>query len=86
MDNIAKCPLCHVELEYKKINNTHVYVCEECPFVGFEFYFDEDMENLKAYLSDEKECEKCGNMVLKKEMFKGERLCEDCYETGVDYI
>lgn len=41
----AICPLClHGKLDHRirkhnlaNRNDTHVYVCPECPFIGFEF-------------------------------------------------
>lgn len=34
------CPLCDGEMNYRKNKETHIWVCEECPAVLFE-YVDE---------------------------------------------
>lgn len=37
--------------EYEDIiRGTHAYVCEECPFIAFEYYTDKDYENLRALI------------------------------------
>jgi hypothetical protein len=40
-----KCPLCHSKLKYHKDGtqaleetDTHIWICTQCPFVGFEYY------------------------------------------------
>ena len=38
------CPLCKSKAPYKKINNTHIWICETCPFIWFEYF---DKKNLK---------------------------------------
>lgn len=41
------CPLCKGEIQYQRVNVvTHAWVCGECPFVGFEYYSDEDSSNI----------------------------------------
>lgn len=60
--SIEKCPMCDaLTLEYKKLKTqgiphgkdfdyTHIWVCEDCPFIGFEFYVKENAETLTHYL------------------------------------
>jgi DNA-directed RNA polymerase subunit M/transcription elongation factor TFIIS len=60
---IETCPMCGaLTLEYKKLKTqgiphskdfdyTHIWVCEDCPFVGFEFYVKENAQTLTQYLS-----------------------------------
>ena len=45
------CPCCDNELIYKPIpyenDATHAWVCEECPIIMFEYYYVNDIDNLK---------------------------------------
>jgi len=41
-----KCPFCHVLTTYRIYAGTHVWTCDECPFVGFEYYNQNDINNL----------------------------------------
>ena len=46
-----KCNIClSGEMEYLRVNGTHVYICEECPNVQLEYHFHEDVQNLHDYL------------------------------------
>lgn len=59
-----KCPLCSDKMDYKEVKNfdkynpnfpekqsTHVWVCKNsCPCVVFEFWNNEDIDNLKKVL------------------------------------
>lgn len=47
---VIKCPLCGEELNYKEYNGTHIYYCEPCPFIGFEYVDHKDLENLTKWL------------------------------------
>jgi hypothetical protein len=48
--NTITCPLCNGTAEYRKLGETHVWACEEdCPFVGFEYYDDEDIDSLSKH-------------------------------------
>lgn len=47
---LTKCPLCTYPLEHKQHNDTHAYVCDQCPFVGFEYWNAQDIENLKEII------------------------------------
>ena len=49
----TKCPLCGEELNYKEYNGTHIYYCEPCPFIGFEYVDHKDLENLTKWLEEE---------------------------------
>ena len=49
--NKTPCPLCDHDLTIIQVPNklgqhTTIYKCEPCPFIGFEYYTDEDMEAL----------------------------------------
>lgn len=46
----TKCPLCGEELNYIEYKGTHIYICESCPFIGFEYVEQQDIDNLKEYL------------------------------------
>ncbi len=50
------CPLCGEKATYKKIgdlamNQVNAWICTECPFVGFEYYSNKDIEKLAEYLN-----------------------------------
>lgn len=50
-----KCPICDSELEYRckeknEEEKTHVWVCSECPCVIFEYWDEEDVDNLQAII------------------------------------
>lgn len=34
---MMKCPNCETVLEHREQGKTHIYVCPECPFIGFEY-------------------------------------------------
>lgn len=57
LDPQNKCPNCNIAMEYRtkeKTNpnghDTHVWICEECPLVTFEYYVDQNIEDLKEIL------------------------------------
>ena len=52
MSEIIKCPLCGEPIKHKtdKTKKTHLWVCKQCPFVGFEFYTNKDVERLNNCL------------------------------------
>ncbi len=48
-----KCPLCEIELEYIFIkkrkyldHDTHIWKCDECPFIGFEYWHNNNLQDL----------------------------------------
>lgn len=42
------CPLCEDEtLVYRSEEATHVWICEICPAILFEYWFDEDIKGLE---------------------------------------
>ena len=49
---VIKCPLCGEELNHKEYNGTHIYYCEPCPFVSFEYINHKDLENLTKWLEE----------------------------------
>jgi hypothetical protein len=50
MNTPALCPLCTCPLEHREHNDTHAYVCDECPFVGLEYSNGNDYKNLEEIL------------------------------------
>lgn len=47
-----KCPLCEAgDVEYRQWLSTHVYVCDECPYVAFEYSGDKEIKELTDYLN-----------------------------------
>lgn len=48
------CPMCEEhDIEYTNYKGTHIYVCENCPFVGFELVDIKDKMNMIDWLSEE---------------------------------
>ena len=49
---MPKCPLCDHALEHVETTEspTHVYICPECSFVGFEFLNKDNIEGLRHLL------------------------------------
>lgn len=48
------CPMCEEhDIEYTNYKGTHIYVCEHCPFVGFELIDIKDKMNMIDWLSEE---------------------------------
>lgn len=41
------CPLCEGDMEYRLENNTHIWVCIDCPCVTLEYYEPKDINNLE---------------------------------------
>lgn len=49
------CPMCEEhDIEYTNYKGTHIYVCENCPFVGFELVDIKDKMNMIDWLSVKK--------------------------------
>ena len=44
------CPLCSASMEYKQISDTHVWSCEDCPAILFEYYSDTNTAELSDFL------------------------------------
>jgi len=54
------CPLCSGELKPKSLlnetdktpseKNTYAWICQDCPFVGFEYYTKKNTKALITYL------------------------------------
>jgi len=44
------CPLCRYGFLIYENSNVHMWVCDMCPFIGFEFYGRKDIENLSKRL------------------------------------
>ncbi len=46
-----KCPLCHDgDVEHRDWMSTHVYSCEACPFLAFEYSTNKDIDAVIDYL------------------------------------
>lgn len=57
IDPQRKCPNCETPMEYRikeKLSDnghdTHVWICEDCPLITFEYYVDQNIEDLKEIL------------------------------------
>ena len=54
-DNKMVCPMCQEScMTYEEYNGTHIYICEPCPFVGFELVETKDRENMIKWLEERK--------------------------------
>lgn len=46
------CPLCEESaVEFKQWQGTDIYVCIECPFIGFKYFTKENLDALNDYLN-----------------------------------
>ena len=52
--NTIFCPLCSSKIRHKKFKSTHMWICKECPFVGFEFYEYKNLQDLYKKLFETK--------------------------------
>lgn len=46
------CPMCStekdkIEMEYRTVDDTHAWICPECPNVMLEFHFTKNIDDLK---------------------------------------
>lgn len=49
-----KCNMCETgEMQHIQVKRTHIYICEQCPNIQLEYYFNSDIENLQKYLNGE---------------------------------
>ena len=49
------CPMCQENcMTHEEYNGTHIYVCEPCPFVGFECVETKDYDNMIEWLGGRK--------------------------------
>lgn len=66
VQSIINCPLCGEELTHKQVGETHIYTCEPCPFIGFEYISDQNLFDLMVYLARNSvtELEMMANIVL----------------------
>lgn len=54
-DNSMICPMCEgCCMEHIEYKNTHIYICEMCPFMGVEIVEKKDYENMIDWLSKRK--------------------------------
>ena len=54
-DNKMVCPMCQEScMIHEEYNGTHIYICEPCPFVGFELVETKDRENMIKWLEERK--------------------------------
>lgn len=93
MKNTIICPLCDATAVGSFIPPTHsstpnieqstfIWVCEACPFIGFEFVDDQDAQDVACHLTERKgkeygniECQ-CGNRFYGLE--GKEDTCQPC--------
>jgi len=53
MSKKIECPLCKSQMLNKKIGDTSLWSCSECPFVGLEFYTSNDFRRLHEYYNEQ---------------------------------
>jgi len=47
------CPLCiDGDVEHKEHGKTHIYMCDTCPYVAFEYHLTPNVVDLASYLSN----------------------------------
>lgn len=46
-----KCPLCGTAIKHENYKEAHLWVCPDCPFVGFEYYTDKDAKKIRERLN-----------------------------------
>lgn len=45
------CPLCGEPIEHHNHKKADLWACNSCPFVGFEFYGNDNLQDLINYLN-----------------------------------
>ena len=50
-NNNIKCPLCEEKILYRKVKDTHTWICSNCPFISFEYYSKKNINQLKNFLN-----------------------------------
>lgn len=45
------CPMCSAVMEHHHQGDTHIYVCEACPFLGLEYFNLPNATDLTDYLN-----------------------------------
>jgi len=45
------CSCCNSEMDYFSVNETHVWICQECPIISFEYYNNRNVSDLITILS-----------------------------------
>jgi endogenous inhibitor of DNA gyrase (YacG/DUF329 family) len=51
-EKTPSCPLCDAPLTYENTNDTHMYTCPDCPFIGFEYWKAQDAVNITHKLNN----------------------------------
>lgn len=46
------CPLCEENMRHHMHNGTHIWVCETCPHISFEYNNDMDLYNLQEFIKE----------------------------------
>ena len=46
------CPLCEENMRHHIHNGTHIWVCEICPHISFEYNNDMDLYNLQDFIKE----------------------------------
>jgi len=52
-----KCNICEGNMIYKKVNNTHIYCCNDCANIQLEYYNKENIIDLYNYLENNEKTE-----------------------------
>lgn len=52
-ENDMKCPMCEeYNIKHEEYKGSHIYICQSCPFVGFELIETKDKENMIEWLKE----------------------------------
>jgi hypothetical protein len=46
-----KCNACNSTMDYFIVNQTHCWICQECPIISFEYYTKENLQDLMTIMS-----------------------------------
>jgi len=47
----VKCGMCGEEMEHIHQRDTHIYVCEACPFLGLEYFNLPNLTDLQEFIN-----------------------------------
>jgi len=51
MQEFIICPICDEQIRPIIKDGTAIWSCPVCPFIGFEFYGEIDLQNLTSYIN-----------------------------------
>ena len=94
-DDTIECPLCGEGVHHEQRNGVDVWVCDECPFYGFEFWTGKEFALLKEFDDVKQEwrsdnnpqggyCPHCksAEVVYHQYVEKGTYSCQGCGQSS----